>query len=125
MMIPDHLILPVNDVDESVGFYTTVLGWRDEGPQGPFRVLRVSAEFTIQIAPWGTTGGDHLAFSMSRAEFDQVFDRIRQAGVPYGDAYHAVGQMNGPGVEVGAQGEGASLYFFDPNRHLLEIRFYR
>ncbi|MEZ4268002.1 MAG: VOC family protein [Myxococcota bacterium] len=123
-MIPDHLILKVNDIDESVGFYTTVLGWTDEGPQGPFRVLRLSAEFTIQLAPWGTEGGEHLAFSMSPTEFDQVFERIRQAGIPYGDAFHTVGQMNGPGVEVGAQGEGASLYFFDPNHHLLEIRFY-
>lgn len=123
-MIPDHVILKVNDLAESAGFYTAILGWTDEGPQGPFRVLRVSKEFTVQLAPWGTEGGEHLAFSMNPSEFDQVFERIRQAGIPFGDAFNTVGEMNGPGAEVGSQGQGASLYFFDPNQHLLEIRFY-
>ncbi|MCB9737714.1 MAG: VOC family protein [Deltaproteobacteria bacterium] len=123
-MIPDHLILKVNDLAESSAFYTTILGWTAEGPQGPFRVLRVSAEFTVQLAAWGTKGGEHLAFAMDRKEFDEVFGRIRQAGIRFGDSFHTVGEMNGPGEEVGARGAGASLYFFDPNQHLLEIRFY-
>ncbi len=32
--------------------------------------------------------------------------------------------MKGPGDATGARGPGASLYFFDPNKHLIEIRHY-
>jgi catechol 2,3-dioxygenase-like lactoylglutathione lyase family enzyme len=72
----------------------------------------------------GTTGGEHLAFSMAPAEFEAVFGRIRVAGVPYGDSFHDVGNGRGPGRELGSHGLGASLYFFDPNQHLIEIRHY-
>lgn len=124
MMVLDHLILPVNDIDESSRFYTDVLGLRDEGRREPFAVLRVTSDFVIQLAPWGTKGGEHLAFAMPRAEFDEVFQRVRDGGIEFGDSFHSVGNMNGPGEEYGARGPGASLYLFDPNEHLIEIRHY-
>lgn len=120
----DHLIVAVNDLDDSVAFYTEVLGLAYEGKQDPFAVLRVTPGLTIQLAPWGTTGGAHLAFEMSRAEFEQVFRKIREAGLEFGDSFHSVGNMKGPGEETGARGLGAALYVFDPNRHLIEIRHY-
>jgi catechol 2,3-dioxygenase-like lactoylglutathione lyase family enzyme len=120
----DHLILAVNDRDQSVAFYSEVLGLECEGDLGPFTVVRVTPALTLQLAPWGTEGGAHLAFAMSRAEFDATFDRIRLAGIPYGDSYHDVGNMRGPGDEAGARGDGASVYLFDPSRNLIEIRHY-
>ena len=47
-MILDHLILHVNDVDESSRFYTEILGLTNEGKREPFTVIRVTADFTIQ-----------------------------------------------------------------------------
>jgi catechol 2,3-dioxygenase-like lactoylglutathione lyase family enzyme len=120
----DHLILTVNDLDASVQFFTDVLGLGYEGTSDPFTVIRVSNGLTLQLAPWGTTGGQHLAFAMPRDEFDATFARIRAAGIPYGDSFHDVGNMRGPGREDGARGPAASLYVFDPNRHLIEIRHY-
>jgi len=120
----DHVILAVNDVRESVEFYARILGFAHEGEDGPFSVLRVDPGFTIQLAPWGTKGGEHLAFAMSRADFDLVFARIRAAGLDHGDSFHTVGKQAGIGRENGARGAGATLYFFDPNKHLLEIRHY-
>jgi len=121
----DHLILPVQDAAESVAFYTRTLGLRDEGTDGPFSVLRVSPTLTLQLAPWGTKGGEHLAFALEPAEFDALFERLRAAGIPYGDSFDSVGNMKGPGREGGARGMGDAVYFFDPSRHLLEIRCYR
>jgi catechol 2,3-dioxygenase-like lactoylglutathione lyase family enzyme len=120
----DHLILRVNDRAKSVDFYAGILGLKYEGERQPFSVLRVSPELTLQIAPFGTQGGDHLAFAMSRAEFDEVFRRVREAGVAYGDSFQTVGNMRGPGDEDGARGPGKALYFFDPSQHLIEIRHY-
>ncbi|MCP5059345.1 MAG: hypothetical protein GY937_21790 [bacterium] len=123
-MLLDHIILRVNDVGESVRFYTETLGLTDEGKREPFAILRVTSEFTIQLAPWGTEGGEHLAFSMPRKEFEEVFERVREAGLEFGNSFESVGNMQGPGEEEGARGVGASLYFFDPNRHVIEIRHY-
>jgi catechol 2,3-dioxygenase-like lactoylglutathione lyase family enzyme len=120
----DHLILRVNDRQESIRFFTEILGFGYEGERDPFSVIRVNRNLVLQLAPWGTEGGEHLAFAMTEAEFEQVFQRIRQAGIAYGDSFHAVGNQQGPGDEAGARGPGKALYCFDPSRHLIEIRFY-
>ena len=120
----DHLILNVNDPGATVAFYTDILGFAAEGEAGPFSVVRVSPDLTLQLAPWGTDGGEHLAFAMPKAEFEAAFDRVKAAGIPFGDSFHDVGNMQGPGNEDGARGAGPTLYFFDPNRHLIEIRHY-
>jgi catechol 2,3-dioxygenase-like lactoylglutathione lyase family enzyme len=120
----DHLILKVNDARASVDFYARILGFTHEGEEGPFSVVRVSDSFTLQLAPWGTSGADHLAFAMTRAEFEATFARIRESNVEYGDSFHAVGNQKGPGEEAGSRGMGKAIYFFDPNKHLIEIRHY-
>ena len=120
----DHLILAVNDIDESVRFYTEVLGLADDGPNDPFRVIRVTPDLTLQLAPWGSAGGEHLAFALAKADFDAAFDRVKAAGLEFGDSFHAVGNMQGPGDEPGSHGAGKAVYFFDPSKHLIEIRHY-
>ena len=120
----DHMILRVNDAQQSIDFYTRILGLHYEGERGPFAVIRVTEALTLQLAPWTTPGGEHLAFAMTRGEFEDVFRRAREAGIEYGDSFHTVGNMQGPGDEDGARGPGKALYLFDPNEHLIEIRYY-
>ncbi len=120
----DHLILNVNDVAASVDFYVDVLGFKHEGEDGPFTVIRVNETFTLQLAPWGTKGNEHYAFALSRDEFDRVFTHIKNQGIPYGDSFHSVGNNEGPGSETGAKGLAPTVYLNDPNKHLIEIRTY-
>jgi catechol 2,3-dioxygenase-like lactoylglutathione lyase family enzyme len=120
----DHLILAVNDQEASTRFFTDILGLTSEGRLDPFTIIRVTPDLVLQLAPFGTHGGEHLSFSMSAEEFDAVFSRVRLAGIPYGDSFDAVGNMRGPGQQPGARGNGTSLYFFDPNQHLIEICHY-
>jgi len=120
----DHLILNVNEIASSVDFYVNVLGFELEGEDGPFTVIRVNDDFTLQLAPWGTDGNEHLAFALSRAAFDNAFARVKAKEIPYGDSYHTVGNNNGPGVETGARGPAPTLYMNDPSKHLIEIRTY-
>ena len=120
----DHLILAVNDREKSVGFYTRILGFAYEGEREPFSVLRVSPDLVLQLAPWGSKGGEHLAFALPREEFEHVFRRVREAGIPFGDAFDSVGNQRGPGEAEGARGAWQAVYFFDPSQHLIEIAYY-
>jgi catechol 2,3-dioxygenase-like lactoylglutathione lyase family enzyme len=120
----DHMILNVNDRAESVAFYSEVLGLAREADDGPFSVIRVTPELVLLLSPAGSKADEHLAFSMSRGEFDAVLARLVERKIPYGDRYNAVGNMQGPGEERGARGQSASLYFFDPSHHLIEIKHY-
>ena len=120
----DHLILNVNEVPASVDFYVNVLGFELEGNDGPFTVIRVNEGFTLQLAPGGTRGNEHLAFALSREAFDKAFACVKEKGIPYGDSFHSVGNNAGPGVESGARGPAPTLYMNDPNNHLIEIRTY-
>jgi len=122
----DHLILNVNDRAKSVDFYSRVLGFSYEGEREgtPFSVIKVSPDFMIQLAPFGTKGNEHLAFCLSRDDFEATFRRIRDAGIEYGDSFDSVGNMRGPGDSDGALGPCKSVYFFDPNHHLIEIACY-
>lgn len=120
----DHLILRVNDAHDSCAFYERVLGFVSEGLEGPFSVVRVSETFTLQLAPWGTPGGEHYAFALTPEDFDAVLARIRAEGIEYGGSFDTVGSGDGPGVETGARGPAPTIYFFDPNRHLIEVRRY-
>ena len=120
----DHLMLKVSDMPASVYFYVNVLGFAHEGEDGHFTVIRVSDDFTLQLAHWGTKGNEHLAFAMSSEAFDNTFAQVKERGIPYGDSFHSVGNNVGPGVETGAKGPAPTVYMNDPNNHLIEIRTY-
>jgi catechol 2,3-dioxygenase-like lactoylglutathione lyase family enzyme len=118
------MIPAVIDRAKSIDFYTKIVGLTHDGEREPFSMLRVTPGFVIQIAQWGTAGGEHLAFAMSKQEFDAAFGRIKTAGIAFGDRYDLVGNMRAPGVEAASRGVGKAVYFFDPDKHLIEIRHY-
>lgn len=120
----DHVILKVSDLQASVAFYTSILGFTLEGMDGPFTVLRVNRDFVIQLAPHGTSGFEHYAFAVSRSEFNAILARIKASGIDHGPSFDSVGKNSVPGEETGARGLAPTLYFNDPNKHLLEIRYY-
>ena len=99
----DHLILAVNDPEKSVDFYTRILGFTSEGQREPFSVVRVTPDLVLQLAPWGTQGGEHLAFAMTRGEFEDARsgaggrDRIRRR-------VRLRGQHARPGRGLGGEG---------------------
>lgn len=120
----DHIILKVNDLQASVDFYTQIMGFSDEGLDDPFAVVRVAEDFQIQLAPWGTPGFEHYAFAVSNDDFEAIFQRVKSAGIEHGPSFDSVGVNTGPGLAPGARGDAPTLYFNDPNQHLIEIRAY-
>jgi catechol 2,3-dioxygenase-like lactoylglutathione lyase family enzyme len=119
----DHPILTVNDRAKTIEFYIEILGLKYEGGREPFSVIRMTPEFQIQVAPWGTKSGEHIAFAMSRKEFDEVFRRPAEDGIEYGDKVWYGGEHAGAGRRalLEREGRGRHFNFFDPSRHLIEI----
>ena len=120
----DHTFLPAKDPQESVRFYTTILGFQRGENFGPFEVVRVNQDLTLDIAQADTTLELHYAFAMDRETFDAVFDRIKAAGLAYGDGPFSSKNMRGPGKTHGAHGMADSVFFHDPSGHMIEIRSY-
>ena len=71
-----------------------------------------------------TSGSIHYTFAMELEEFQAAFARIREAGIAYGDGPFARDNMQGPGMTIGARGNGKAVYFDDPDGHVLEIKTY-
>ena len=61
---------------------------------------------------------------MEAGEFEDAFSRIRASGIPYGDSPSQQENMKGPGMTLGAKGQGKAVYFKDPSGHVLEIKTY-
>jgi hypothetical protein len=101
-------------------FYHAILGLAYE----PVALLRVSPTLVLQLLPRPPQISQHMAFSMSREEFDATVRRLKDRDVPFGDDFDTVGNMMGPGRAHGSRKNGSSIYFRDPDQHMLEIMFY-
>jgi catechol 2,3-dioxygenase-like lactoylglutathione lyase family enzyme len=58
----------------------------------------------------------HYAFHVGDAEFDAIFGRIKEAGIPYGS-----GPFSQEDMHTNTWRGGRGVYFKDPNGHLLEL----
>jgi catechol 2,3-dioxygenase-like lactoylglutathione lyase family enzyme len=107
----NHLTFSVRDLEESISFYTEVLGFelasRGDGEAhllagDAWVVLILDSSVRDKTLPEYS----HVAFSVSAEDFAALDQRIRRSGAE-------IWQEN--------RTEGDSLYFLDPNGHKLEI----
>jgi hypothetical protein len=78
----------------------------------------------ILLAPFGAKVSQHLAFALSRKDFDKTVALVKANSIPHGSSWDNVGSNTGPGVEDGARGSAPTFYMFDPSKNLIEIRTY-
>ncbi len=120
----DHTIVPVQDRQRSVDFYTRIFGFDDLGEVGPFLAVKVNDTLNFDFRQSDDFRSIHYAFAMESDEFEAAFARIKESGIPYGDSPREQDNMNGPGMTTGAKGMGKAVYFKDPDGHVLEIKTY-
>jgi catechol 2,3-dioxygenase-like lactoylglutathione lyase family enzyme len=121
----DHTILEVHNLEESAAFFRDIVGLEYEGKRGPFEAFLISEHTALDLYDeWPVTGSRHLAFWMDRSTWEATFERIKEAGITYGDGPTRATNMKGPGRSGGVHGETDSVYFHDPNGHILEILTY-
>jgi catechol 2,3-dioxygenase-like lactoylglutathione lyase family enzyme len=104
----DHTIVCTVDAVAATTFYADVLGFTYAGRVGSFEVVRINDHLAFDFRTARTCSPRHFAFVMDPDTFDATFARLRESGVTYGDT----------------QGVTYSVYFDDPDGHMLEILTY-
>ena len=113
----NHTIVWCRDKQRSATFLADVLGLPAPKPFGPFQVVHLDDGASLDFDEIeGDIASHHFAFLIDEGDFDPIFGRIRERGIPYwadpgkrraGEIYHHNG--------------GRGVYFADPDGHLLEI----
>jgi len=113
----NHTIVAAHHKDTAATFLTEILGLPAPSLLGPFAVVRVSDDTSLDYMDAdGEITSQHYAFLVSESEFDEIFERIRERRLSYwaDPGRHERDQIN-------TWDGGRGLYFDDPNGHLLEI----
>lgn len=123
----DHIVLTVNDIEETAKFYERVLGFERElfhGPKGqPRHALRFGKQKinlqdrasdtpTKAVAP--TFGSSDFCLIVT-VPLDEVLSHLRAENIPI---------VAGPVPRQGALGALRSVYFRDPDGNLVEVAEY-
>jgi catechol 2,3-dioxygenase-like lactoylglutathione lyase family enzyme len=115
----NHTIVNVRDKQEAATFLADILGTPAPTGYGPFLVVQVDNDVSLDFADVGADGTvhpQHYAFLVGEDEFDEIFARIRNRGLTYwADPFQR--QPN----EINTNDGGRGLYWHDPNGHVLEI----
>lgn len=113
----NHTIVAARDPLASARFMSGVLGVAEPVPFGPFQVVGVANEVSLDfIASDGDITEQHYAFLVSEEEFDQIFGRIIERNVP-----HWADPAKAKPGEINHHDGGRGVYFTDPDEHFLEI----
>jgi catechol 2,3-dioxygenase-like lactoylglutathione lyase family enzyme len=113
----NHTIVAAHDKEVAAIFLTEILGLPAPSLLGPFAVVRVSDDTSLDYTDAkGDITSQHYSFLVTEIEFDEIFERIRERSLAYwADPYR--NKRN----EINTWDGGRGLYFDDPNGHLLEI----
>jgi catechol 2,3-dioxygenase-like lactoylglutathione lyase family enzyme len=113
----NHTIVRVRDKEEGARFFVDILGLPEPTPYGPFLVVQVDNEVSLDFADdHGPAHPQHYAFLVDEKAFDEIFARIQERGLPYwADPFHRQ-----PG-KINTNDGGRGVYWDDPNGHNLEI----
>jgi len=113
----NHTIVWCRDRQRSATFFTEVFGRPPATRFGPFLVVEADNGVSLDYHEIdGDIASQHYAFLVSEAEFDEVFGRVVERGIPYwaDPGRSAAGRIN-------THDGGRGVYFEDPDGHLLEI----
>ena len=113
----DHIVLTVADIERSVAFYARVLGMEPVTFGNGRRALQFGQQ-KINLQTLGMEPRNHAAVGAGDVclitdwPTARVLARLAAEGVPV---------LEGPVTKSGAQGPIESVYFNDPDGHLIEV----
>ena len=116
----DHIVLTVADIERSVAFYARVLGMQAVSFGNGRRALQFGQQ-KINLQTLGMEPRNHASVGAGDVclitdwPTARVLARLAAEGVPV---------LEGPVTKSGAQGPIESVYFNDPDGHLIEVSRY-
>jgi len=120
----DHLVLTVEDIDVSINFYTSILGF-DAVTFGDNRKALVFGNQKINLHQKGkeiepkaehpTPGSADLCF-IAETKVEEVLQELKEKNVTV---------IEGIVDRTGASGKIRSIYFRDPDLNLIEVSNYQ
>jgi catechol 2,3-dioxygenase-like lactoylglutathione lyase family enzyme len=112
----NHTIVAARDKRASATFLSDVLGLGPPTSFGPFCVVELANDVSLDFADDDDVHPRHYAFLVTEEEFDEVFGRIRARGLEFwADPFE-----QHPG-EINRNDGGRGVYWKDPDGHVLEI----
>jgi catechol 2,3-dioxygenase-like lactoylglutathione lyase family enzyme len=112
----NHTIVAARDRKESAAFLADLLGLAPPTTYGPFAVVQLDNDVSLDFMDDDEVVQRHYAFLVSEPEFDQIFGRIRDRGLTYwADPFEQQ-----PGT-INTHDGGRGVYWQDPSGHKLEI----
>ena len=125
----DHIVLRVSDVERSLLFYTEVLGLESErvdlwkNGDVRFPSVRINGDTIIDLfgsdqSPIGKDDAknqDHFCMVIEETDMENLRRDFESIGVEI---------QTGPGKRWGSHGDGISLYIYDPDDNVVELRHY-
>jgi catechol 2,3-dioxygenase-like lactoylglutathione lyase family enzyme len=113
----NHTIVPARDKHASAEFLAGILGMTTSPDVARFAPLTLSNGVTLDYMNLADNPMRHYAFLVPEDSFDEIFDRIKAAGL----RYHAGPNGDLPGEIYHARTGARGVYFPDPDGHLMEI----
>jgi catechol 2,3-dioxygenase-like lactoylglutathione lyase family enzyme len=112
----NHTIVAARDRMRSAEFLADLLGLAPPTTFGPFAVVELANDVSLDFMEEGDVVPRHYAFLVTEEEFDEIFGRIRARELPFwADPFgHRPGEIN-------HDDGGRGLYWHDPDGHMLEI----
>ena len=112
----NHTIVPAHDKDAAARLFARLFGLVYEGRGEHFAPVKVNDTLTFLFDDVASFESHHYAFHVAEAAFDAIFQRVKDAGLPYGSAPWSAedGKLND-------WGGGRGVYFRTPDGHLLEL----
>ena len=125
----DHIVLRNKDVEASLRFYVEVLGLKPErveqwrAGEVRFPSARLNDDTIIDffgsdqesIGKEGAKNQDHFCMVIEQTDMDELKAKFEGLGVEI---------QAGPGKRWGSHGDGISLYVYDPDDNVVELRHY-
>lgn len=114
----NHTVVSSRDKQVSAEFLAHILGLKVGRQWGPFLPVELGNGVTLDFATSDqeTITGHHYAFLVGDEEFDEIFERIKEAGI----TYYADPRLSRPD-EINHNDGGRGFYFLDPDRHGMEV----
>ena len=110
----NHLIVWSTDRRAAAGTFAEIMGMGQPTEFGHFTQVESGNGVLLDFADTSAEpSGMHLAFLVTEREFDEIFDRINERGVPY----WADPRRSQPG-QINHHDGGRGVYFGDPHTNV-------